>query len=262
MRSPNCVRTSAFLAVLVPFAAFAQDERRVLSPDRQLDFRLFLAPQEDRAITRIAYQVFYRGQPLVRASFLGLDIWSQEPLLGEATGLITSHAESHANYNALTANYMQNGSLGRLLNIEVRVYNEGIAFRYVIPGSTPLRELLIADEATEFVLPLPIDPPPTLPLILQQTVPAWIEISEIPTPNFPAMHLIRSEGNTLLSRLSRQASNPAVVFEGTTPLTCPWRVIVTGSARESLSHSTLFEELSRSDAWEKGDRAEWGAQPR
>jgi len=38
---------------------------------------------------------------------------------------------------------MQNGSLGRRINVEVRAADDGIAFRYVIPRSTPLEELLI-----------------------------------------------------------------------------------------------------------------------
>ena len=250
MRVGNCVRTGAVLSLLLPMAALAQDERKLLSPDHQLDFRLFVATQEERSIIRVAYQVYYRGQTLIQTSFLAVDIWSQEPLLGESTGLIASHYDSHVKYNSLSASYMQNGSLGRLLNVEIRAYNDGIAFRYTIPNSTPLRELLIADEATEFALVGPVDLPATLPFIAKQNIsgpsgPTWIEITEIPITNFPPMHLVHFEDNILLTRLARGAKNPDIAYTGTTPLTWPWRVIGVGPTRESLAHSAILSDLGK-----------------
>jgi hypothetical protein len=35
---------------------------------------------------------------------------------------------------------MQNGSLGRLITVEVRVWDDAAAFRYLIPRSAPLEE--------------------------------------------------------------------------------------------------------------------------
>ena len=49
-------------------------------------------------------------------------------------------------YGRLVAEYMQNGSLGRRINIEVRAADDGVAFRYVIPQTTPLVKMLIEDE--------------------------------------------------------------------------------------------------------------------
>jgi alpha-glucosidase len=244
MQLCSCVRTGAVLGLLLPLVAVAQDERRLSSPNGQVEFRIFTAPEEENAIIRIAYQVFYRGTPLIQTSFMALDVWEQTPLLGEATGLISSHSETHGNYNSLAASYMQNGSLGRLLTVEARAYDEGVAFRYVIPSSTPLRELLIADEATEFALARPSDPPPTLPFISEQPGSRWIEISEVAIPNFPRMHLVRDDENILLSRLARSRSDPNIVYEGTTPFTCPWRVIMIGSTRESLAHVRIRDTLS------------------
>jgi alpha-glucosidase len=245
MRFRTCVLLGAVLGFLVPLGLLAQDERRVSSPDGQMEFRIFVAEQQDRSIIRIAYQVWYGGKALIRTSFLALDIWSQEPMLGEATGLISSHSESRGSYNSLTANYMQNGSLGRLLTVEVRAFNDGVAFRYVIPASTPLRELQIADEATEFALPQPVDPPATLPFVFEQPAGRWVEITEVPLPNFPRMHLILDDENILLTRLALSKSNPGIVYEGTTPLTCPWRVVIVGHTRESLSRSAIPGDLSR-----------------
>jgi alpha-glucosidase len=242
----NCVRLGAVLSLLLPFAAIAQDERRVSSPGKQLEFRIFVAPQEENAILRIAYQVFYYQRAVIETSFLALDIWSQEPMLGESTGLISSRSESRGNYNSLTANFMQNGSLGRLLTIEARAYDDGVAFRWIIPNSTPLRELLIADEAIEFALPHHVDPPRTLPLITQEPGQGWIEITEVPVPNFPAMHLENFEENILYTRLTRPAGpKPEIAYTGTTPLTGPWRVVIVGPQRGSLAQATILDDLAK-----------------
>src|SRR5215467_11984509 len=106
-------RRLAALLLCVSGAAFAQDERRVTSPDGHVEFRLFLAQPEPGALSRLAYQVWWRGKRVVDTSFLGLNIYNQEPLLGENTGLIGSRASEGPGYRALTAEYMQNGSLGR-----------------------------------------------------------------------------------------------------------------------------------------------------
>ena len=185
--------------VLCASLAFAQDERRATSPDGQLEFRLFIATQGNSNLSRIAYEVFWKGKPLVNTSFLGLDIVDQEPLLGENVGLTSSTSATSAKYNSLEAKYMQNGSLGRLIDIEARAYNDGVAFRYVIPPSTPLMEILIAEEATEFRL----------------VNPDAVTITESIPKDYPPMHLDKT---TMQTRLARQ-------YRGSTPLTSPWRII-------------------------------------
>jgi len=200
-RRKRCVTLGILLCAAL---ASAQDERRITSPNGQIEFRLFIATQSSSSLSRIAYEVFLKGKPLVSTSFLGLDIQDQEPLLGENVGLTSSSSATSPKYNSLLARYMQNGSLGRLIDVEVRAYNNGVAFRYVIPPSTPLLEILIAEEATEF---RPVDP-------------RLVTITESKLQTYPPMHLIRADG-AMLTRLSRS-------FKGTTPLTCPWRIVSVG----------------------------------
>lgn len=205
---PRRILAFVFLAC----AAFAQDERRISSPNGEIEFRLFVTTQESNNLSRIAYEVFYRDKPLVTTSFLGLDIQDQEPLLGESLGLISSSSLKNGKYNSLVAKYMQNGSLGRLIDVEVRVYNDGVAFRYHIPPSTPLTQILIAEEDTEF----------------RQTGkgPA-VEIGESKSGSYPPMHLIHLDQGAMVTRLARS-------FQGSTPLTCPWRVIAIGPNLSSI----------------------------
>jgi hypothetical protein len=230
----------AFLApaILAP-AASAQDERRVTSPNGQIEFRLFVATQGNSNLPRIAYEVSYRGKPLLGMSFLGLDILNQEPMLGENDGLMSSSAANGTLFNSLTAKYMQNGSLGRLIDVEVRSYDDGVAFRYVIPPSTPLTEILIAEEATEFHFLQEVSADSILHLAA-----GWVSITESKPVSYPPMHLTRSDQTTQLIRLSR-SSDQKIAFEGTTPLSCPWRIIAIGPNRDSVMKSTIIADLTR-----------------
>ncbi len=208
------------------------------SPDGKLEFRLFVATQEDSNLPRIAYRVNWRNEPIIGTSFMGLDILDQVPLLGENDGLTSSSSTQGKVYNSLIAKYMQNGSLGRLITIEARAYNDGIAFRYVIPPSTPLIELLIAEEATEFHFEEKIADGP-----IQHLKNAWVAISESKPGSFPPMHLILSDPTTELTRLSR-LGDARIAFEGTTPLTCPWRIIALGQNRDSVLKSGIAADLA------------------
>lgn len=100
------------LLLLCAFAAAAQDLRTVASPNGQIDFRAFVTPPGAGQIERMAYQVLYKGKILVETSFLGFEIRDQT-LLGEKVGLTASETLSRGRYNSLTAEYLQNGSLGR-----------------------------------------------------------------------------------------------------------------------------------------------------
>lgn len=194
--------------------------------------RLFVCPQEGRALSRLAYTVTSHGKLLLETSYLGLDIWEQEPLLGETTGLISDSRKPGPGYNSVEAHFMQNGSLGRLINVEIRAYDDGVAFRYVVPRSLLLKELLIADEATEFALAGPLD---TLDMA----------ITEVRTGKFPAMRLEKADGMILISRLAPNPARPRIAFEGTTPFTGPWRVVVMGPESKHPDKSKIALDLSR-----------------
>jgi hypothetical protein len=108
---------------------------------------------------------------------------------------------------------MQNGTLGRLLNVEVRAYDDGIAFRYVIPPSTPMMPIEIADEATEF-----------------QKAPG-VRVTEVRKGTYPPMRLDPFNGSELITHLM-ETQWP---FRADAPLICPWRVIVVGKEARILN---------------------------
>ena len=224
------------LSLLLATAARAQDFRSVQSPNGQLEFRLFVSQPEEGMLFHLGYQLHYRGKPLLDTSYIGLDIRNQEPVLGENVGLIASRIDNHAGYRTLNAEYMQNGSIGRRIDLEVRIWDGAVAFRYLIPRTSALEEILIDRETTEFHL---AHPPPTMPanapLPVTLTLPGIgrVSLSESGVPEYPRSSLAAGP-SILVTRLSNR-------FEGQTPMVCPWRIIALGE-RPSLE---ILRELSK-----------------
>jgi alpha-glucosidase len=217
----------------------------------------------------MAYQVFYRSKLLVETSFLGFEIRDQT-LLGEKVGLTASETLTRSRYNSLVAEYLQNGSLGRRITLEIRTYNDGVAFRYIIPKSTPLDEILIENEDTEFrfaadaaVLPrllsgfeanpqqqrrttfsqIPADRVIAVPLVFEEPNVGWVEIAEVAGKGFPKLYLSHPEGATLVTSLPPLPRDPHLALDASTPLTSSWRVLLMGETREKVANSTLLDEL-------------------
>jgi alpha-glucosidase len=243
--------------LLAPCALRADDERRVKSPNGELDFRIFVGQPKGAIWPRVGYEVFYRGRALIATSWMGLDILDQEPYLGENPGFISSDTASDekAHYRSLIAHYMQNGSLGRRLDVEIRVYDDAVAFRYIMPRSTPLEEVLIRNEATEFnfadagaLPPIAARPDFDLPLMGQLPGIGWVIITaatpESSSVKYPHTYLVRTDAG-LQTNLAQITKAPPVAFSGTTPLVWPWRLVMVGPDEERLLQSETLRNLSR-----------------
>ena len=247
------MRVIALLALL-PLLLNAQDERVVKSPDGQVEFRVFVAQPNDGDLAQLAYQVWFHGTEVLTTSWMGLDIHNQEPLLGQNLGLIHSSTGSGGSgeekYNTLTAEYMQNGSLGRRLNVEVRAYDDGVAFRYIVPKSAPLTEILIQQEGTVFsflrdasLSEAGAEARFDIPFITQSEV-GPVAIAEAGLPAFPRAYLAHVEHASLIARLPPRPDDPNVAFVGTTPLTLPWYVVAFGLDKDQLPQSPIFRDLA------------------
>lgn len=254
-------RRSLLALLLLPLAIHAEvlekdDERRVVSPNGQFEFRIFVGHPAGALWTRIGYQLDYRGKPLLSTSWFGLDFRDQEPLLAENAGLM--YADSGSNpqehYNYLVMHYVQNGSLGRRLDIEARAWNDGITFRYIIPRTTPLDDFLLRDEVTQFnfadptpLSRLPKQPDYDIPLVFEEPGVGWIAITaagpEAKSAKNPPTYLIRSDSGLQIN-LARSKTDPTVAYSGATPVTWPWRVVLVGPDRNNLSSSETLRSLN------------------
>ena len=238
LRRPGGLRHFILALVLLAThisAAEDQDERRATSPDGRIEFRVGPAPQAPGYLSRLAYEVTVDGRAVIARSYMGFDVLNQEPLLGEKAGLIGSHAGEGPGYRSVTAEFMQDGSLGHKITIEARVFNDGVAFRYLLPWSAPLADLLISDEVTEFhfaagalaLKGVPESGGVALPYTAD--VPGGpVNIRETREAGFPAASVARLNADTLVTRLPHLPGDAEVAYKGHAPFVGPWRVIVVG----------------------------------
>jgi alpha-glucosidase len=284
--------TRICLLLATALFAFAQgDLVSVTSPNGQIEFRLFMLPQEDPGEhPRLAYEVSFRGKPLMDTSYLGLNIRDQ-PVLGVNLDIVTSKKQSvdetytvpagktkiiRNHYNSLTADYIQNGSLGRKLTMEVRAYDDGVAFRYVIPWSETLNEIWMENDSTQFrfaqdaqTYPLILRDFQTnyedqyspmtlsgihpesligLPFLVEQPGVGWVAITEADIDNFPGMYLHHLEGRAMEAVLSPRRDDAMLAATGKPTMTLPWRVLLIGSEPGRLIESNIVVSLNSPSA--------------
>jgi hypothetical protein len=227
--------------------ACAQDERSVKSPDGQLEFRLFTALPDGSILNCLSYQIWLRGKPVIETSYLGLDVLFQEPSLGENVGLSADKPIHEAHYNGLWADYLQTSTTGRRIQFEVRVWNDGVAFRYIVPRSALLFDLSIAEDATQFRFAgsekLPAEAP--LPYIHELPGVAWLGIYSQEMAGYPKAQLKRLDPQTIVTHLPGGLPDQLPAFKTPTPWTGPWHIIAIAPDRDKLAQSEIFRDLQR-----------------
>lgn len=262
--------------LLAATAAFAEtDPVHLASPDGQIELRLFIVTPQDSRLVRLAYAVTFHGKLLMDASLLGIALQNQEPLLGETVGLVSSKEQSvnedGNRYNSVIAQYLQNGSLGRRVTIEARAYNDGVAFRYYIPRTSTVEDLLVEEELTDFhfaqdgdayaavvsdyqsakgeysrtkLTALARSSLLALPLLVEQPGVGWAAIAEAQIDNYPGMHVFHAEGTTIRATLSPRQDDRALAMKGVSPAETPWRVLMISSEPRKLLDSRILLNLN------------------
>jgi hypothetical protein len=112
-------------------------------------------------------------------------------------------------------------------------------------------ELLIEDETTEFNFPqsaavgkVGAESWIPLPFVTEEPGIGKVAITEVRTGNYPQASLGKLQGSILVTRLASRPGTPGIAFEGATPFTCPWRVIVVGLDRDRLMKSEIVRSLN------------------
>jgi alpha-glucosidase len=163
------MRLTLLLAGLTAFCAqaFAQTQpAEVTSPNGELKLTVRTGDKDGKPTPdgRLVYEVTFRGQRLIDASGLRLDLQGQRPL-GEAvrvTGSTVSQADTtyklvtgkvstvRDRHNAMRVEVEETVGLKRRLVIEARAFDDAVAFRYVLPGQPLMRDFRLLKEGTEF----------------------------------------------------------------------------------------------------------------
>jgi alpha-glucosidase len=289
--------------LLVPFlltaglAAPGQDTgaHGVSSPNGQIAFELSRAS--------LGYSVTFHGKPLIDESQLGLDLEAHSPL-GPGMHLVDAKTgttdesytipvgktkEVRDHYNSLAADFSDDS--GAKLSVEVRAFDDGVAFRYLVPEQPSLSSVRISGERTQFryskdatLYPLVVngfqssyeddyqmrtvgglhhDWLVALPLLGEVPGVGWVAITEANIDNYAGMYL-RSEKQlfTLKATLSPKVDTPDVAVETKTPFTSPWRVLMIGDAPGRLIESNIILNLNppskiADTSWIRAGKSAW-----
>jgi alpha-glucosidase len=161
----NWSRALITLSLLLAHPLTAQeDQLTITSPSGKIEVRLLENVPLNPSVSRLGYQVAYEGKLLVEPSPLGIRVYSAFPILGEDMRLIGSKRTSvdeifatpqldgkgRNHYNGLIAEFKEKSALGRILSIEVRVFDDGAGFRFLLPKSANIEKFFVEEEETEF----------------------------------------------------------------------------------------------------------------
>ena len=157
-------KTILALCVCFAFGACIRAEE-IASPDGKLVLAIETVPATANGLTgRLVYKVSFRGKPLVEESGLRFELEGQRPLGPEVRITRTEKSqgedsykllagktsEVHDRYNSLRLDLAQDELLTMKFSIEARVFDDAVAFRYVIPDQGAIRSFRLTKESTEF----------------------------------------------------------------------------------------------------------------
>ena len=265
------------IVLLVPFLAFAEKDIRVSSPDGNIVFSFSMVN------TTPGYRVAYKGRDLIDYSSLSLvftngrfeknirankpvyrdTIETYELVLGK-TKKVTTH------YKELTIPLEEMVAPFRKINLEIKIFNDGLAFRYSFPKQPNWEELALLDENSCFklsgdplvqtlLLPnytssheglythlplskLPKDSLLDMPTLVEFPGNVYMGITEAALLDYAGMYLSAQNG-LLQSRLSPLPGKDLKV-KAILPHQSPWRVLLISDRMGDLIESNMITSLN------------------
>ena len=289
--------TIAVVLALGCSGALAQSAVAALkSPDGQVAISFeTLQKGEPSASGQFAYSVTFGGKPLIDRSNLALELQGSRPL-GSEVRIVAQTPSQNDNtyrllagkaslvrnhYNALRIDCEEPEFPNRKLAIEARAYNDGVAFRYLVPDQAPIREFRETQEATEFrvakdattyALVLPhyrtmyeseyiklsasaFANPNGLstkvligcPLLMEVPGVGWMAITEADLFGNSSMYLVnpgQGWGDHYFESRLAPGDDPVVAVTATLPHYSAWRVLLTGKQPGELIQSNIITSLN------------------
>jgi len=282
---------------------------RLSSPDNliQVKFSIQTATTDSKG-GQLVYEITYNGKQVLDKSDLGLYLQDQ-PDIGANLRIENSRPSKidetytvpagkanpvHNDCNVLAIDLAEAQHPFRKLTVEARAYNDGIAFRYLIPDEPRTKDIRIVNEKTQFVIaedatmyPLILSGYQSswednyrtlsltglhseslvgLPLLMQLPGKAWLAITEAHLEGYAGMYLQHSppqnSSRVLEARLSPRVDIPGVSVTGQTPMQTPWRVVMIADSPGRLIESNIVENLNppsviADTSWIKPGKAAW-----
>ncbi|MDO4574375.1 MAG: glycoside hydrolase family 97 protein [Planctomycetia bacterium] len=252
------------------FAAVCESKCEVVSPQKKVTVNVCVGPT-------LTYDVSFDGEKVVLPSPLGLAFKDQTPLgamevVRVETTLIDKTWKNRFSKKSMyrdfcteeTITLREKGALGRMLTLVVRAYDDGVAFRYVLPEQK-MKDFVLADDLTQFVFggdwdafasdqgkfntsqekqfpkmklsEIKKDAVVICPLVVQSPK-FCCAITEAELTSWAGMQFAHGDAeNSIRLRLTpRNDGNGVVVAQ--TPAQSPWRVILLGKKPVDLVNNS------------------------
>ncbi len=269
-KTPFIILSSALV-----LAACSNADNKVTSPDGKIAFSV------ENTADGLFYTVTDGADTVVAPSRLGFELRNGENLtefdiLGASaasadTTWETAWGESRLvrdNHNEFLLN-MKDRQTGLLVDLQVRVFDDGFGFRYVFPEQQR-DSLVIMKELTEFNVPAgstawalspesysyegyyektPVAEIDTVRTPLTIQAPGrYISIHEANLTDYPKMNIVRTGVATLTASLVPWSDGVAAYLA--TPSRTPWRTMIIGDKPGDLVTSYLTLNLNEPQAFE------------
>lgn len=301
MKFTSYLIVSIFLLSTPLFSNAQQKSWQVFSPDKQLQIIL------TNDGSRLSYTVLQNNDVIIKPSGLGIEREDQA-FVSNLTFQSTSNKKIDERYTLRSGKQLVNRAIanessvtfknanGHAVSIDLRAYNDGVAFRYRFPG--PSKKVTIKNELSQFAvpagktwiqnyeMPAPWEPSYESPYMngIPVGTPAknisgwafpalfhvnqhWLLVTESDvTENYFGSHLQQycEDGVYTLSLPYKEEGNGiGSIYPTTTlPFATPWRIIITGKDQGTIVESNLVHHLASpnkigNDSWVKPGRSGW-----
>ena len=270
----------------------------VSSPDHRITMRFAVKPDKDVAGPdgQLTYSIEFKGKQVFEESALKLELANQPPLgsaihitgttpgsgVDDYTLLAGKTSAVHDAYNSLTVHAAEGASPGRNFDVEARLYNSGVAFRYHVPEQAALPRYQLTQEDTEFRPVMDADAwalrlpnyqsayeseyvPAALsalsnqggvashilngaPMLMHMPGVAWAAVGEADLEGNAAMYLENPTGSWtghfIVTKISPPVDGQGPAVDASLPHDSAWRVILLGEKPGDLIESNLFTDLN------------------
>lgn len=235
-----------------------------------------------------AYAIYLEGKPLVNSSTIDLEFEDQDafggdldleflsesfydeswaPLWGKS-----SRARNH--YREYIYRLSERKEPFRYLDWIIRVYDDGVAFRYSFPEDSGFGEFKLSRENCQFSMDpasrawatnhehyyssqehtyderplgeIPVEELIGCPLLVEVGETGWLLITEADLTDWAGLYFRASEQRpgTMLSSLASLKRNQFIKVEASCPAVSPWRVIMVGDDPGTFIESMLIANLN------------------
>jgi alpha-glucosidase len=271
------------------------------SPDNKLVFNL----KNEKGLE---YSVTFSDKLLINPSILGFEFRDENPMTGNYAVLDqqnnsvnetwipvvkSKHAEVRNNYNEHKLTLREKSDPGRIMDLVIRAYNDGVAFRIRLPRGAKAGDRQIVKELTTFSVPG--DPKSWvveyggyatsneseyferplsyvnektiagMPFLMDYGNNCWVAITEAKINNYPAFYIGTNgtKGN-LTTKLVPIPGEPeaGVKARFSDEVFTPWRVIMVADNPGTLIESEIIQNLNdpcaiKDPSWIKPGMCAW-----